>query len=59
MPTIMPEGEAIRQAVKWISQQCKENPGAGARKWVNEASARFNLSPREQEYLYQFCKEDK
>jgi hypothetical protein len=59
MTTIMPEGEAVLNAVKWISEQCRENPGTKARKWVSEASARFNLSPKEQESLIQFCKEKK
>jgi hypothetical protein len=57
MTTIIPEGEAIRLAVKWISEKCCENPGSGARKWVNEAGIRFNLSPKEEEYLYHICKE--
>jgi hypothetical protein len=59
MATIIPEGEALRNAVKWISEKCAENPGAKAQKWVSEASARFNLSPKEQEFLIQLCKEKK
>jgi hypothetical protein len=59
MTTIMPEGESIRNAVKWISEKRKENPDSKIRECVNEASSRFNLSPKEQEYLLLFCKNEK
>ena len=59
MTTIMPEGESIRNAVKWISEKRKENPDSKIQKWVNEACSRFNLSPREQEYLSHLCKNEK
>ena len=37
MTTIMPEGDAIRNAVKWVSEQRREHPDAPAGKWVAEA----------------------
>ncbi len=54
MTTVMPEGEKIRQAVKWISERRKEDPGLSLTKVIQQASARFNLSPKEEEELKAF-----
>ena len=58
MTTIIPEGEAIRRAVKWISEKRQEEPGIKIHRLVDEASMRFNLSPKEQAFLVRFCKQD-
>ena len=58
MTTIMPEGEAIRRAVKWISEKRQENPDTKIHMLVNEAGIRFNLSPKEEAFLLRFCKEE-
>ena len=44
-------GEAIRRAVKWISDQRVEKPEANLMKLVDEASLRFDLSPLEGQTL--------
>ncbi|MBN1106782.1 MAG: hypothetical protein JXL84_25490 [Deltaproteobacteria bacterium] len=54
MSTIMPQGENIRQAVKWISAELQEDPGKRIRGLIQEACLRFNLSPLEEEYLVSF-----
>lgn len=54
MATVMPEGEALRRAVKWISSHLEEAPGTSAQKLVQEAVLRFDLSPKETEFLIQF-----
>ena len=43
---LVPKGEALRKAVRWISEQ-----GLYDLKTVEEASVRFNLSPRDEEFL--------
>jgi len=58
MTNIMPEGEAIRKAVKWVSEKRKENPDINLLKLVDEAGMRFNLSPKEEAFLLRFCKEE-
>ncbi|MFP4474396.1 MAG: hypothetical protein ACLFOY_02485 [Desulfatibacillaceae bacterium] len=58
MSTVMPEGEDIRRAVKWISEARTENPDARADKLVAEAASRFNLSPREEEFLAHYIKNE-
>jgi hypothetical protein len=57
--TVMPEGEAIRKAVKWISAQLEEKPGLPAQKLVQDAVLRFDLSPKEAEFLLQFYRKAK
>ncbi len=54
MSTIMPGGESLRQAVKWISGQLEENPQAPIGRLVSEASQRFDLTPLEGDFLFNF-----
>ena len=59
MTTVMPEGEAIRKAVKWIAAQFEENPGVSGQKLVQNAVSRFDLSPKEAEFLIEFYRASK
>jgi hypothetical protein len=59
MPTIQPEGEEIRKAVKWISEMRREEAGTSIDKLIEAACIKFDLSPKEAEYLSRFCKEKK
>jgi hypothetical protein len=54
MTTIMPEGEAIRRAVKWISGELQEDPKKSIQALVNDAISHFDLSPKEAEFLTEF-----
>lgn len=48
----MAVGEApIRQAVKWIDEQLRDDPAADRIKLVDEASRRFDLSPLDTDFL--------
>ena len=59
MTTVMPEGEAIRRAVKWIASMHADNPGSQPSQFVSEAILRFDLSPLESDFLVRFYKESK
>ncbi len=50
----MPEGDAIRRAVKWISAHIEENPNIPLQRLVQDAVMRFDLSPKEAEFLQEF-----
>jgi len=54
--TIMPQGEEIRKAVKWISDMRQTEPARDPRKLVEQACLKFNLSPLEAEYLAKWVK---
>ena len=51
MTTIQPDGEMIRKAVRWISDERLTDPSKKHQQLIEEASMQFNLSPMEVEYL--------
>jgi len=57
MTTVQPEGEDLRKAVKWISEERKYGSEKKTGKLVEEACLKFNLSPMDAEYLANFLKE--
>ena len=54
MTTVQPEGEEIRKAVKWISDERQYGADKTLIKLIEEAGLKFNLSPLDQEYLINF-----
>lgn len=59
MATVQPEGENLRKAVKWISEERKYNPKTITTKLIEEACLKFDLSPMDAEYLRSFLKNEK
>ena len=59
MSQIMPEGEAIRNAVKWISSESKEKKENNIGILICKAAARYNLSPKDEDFLRAFYNKDK
>ena len=57
MATIRPKGEKVRNAVKWISENLKEDETKAISILIQEAGAQFNLSPKDEEFLRSFYKE--
>jgi hypothetical protein len=55
--SILPEGEQLRRAVKWISDERQENPGAVLSKLIGEACLKFDLPPKDAEFLVHFFSE--
>ena len=58
MATIQPKGEKLRQAVKWISGIRQEDETRAFPTLIQEAANRFNLSPKEEEFLVSFYTAD-
>ena len=56
MPTIMPESEQLKRAVRWISEQLKEDENKSKQGLINEAISRFDLNPKQSMYLLSFYK---
>jgi hypothetical protein len=48
---IMPEGEELRRALRWLSERRVEDAQAPRAKLIDEAALRFDLSPVEVEFL--------
>ena len=59
MTTVQPEGEDLRKAVKWISEERKCDPEAKTSRLIEEACLKFDLSPMDAEYLLNFLKAGK
>lgn len=59
MHELLPEGEDLRRAVKWVSAMIQENPGQPVQSFVREAIFRFDLSPRDAEFLIGFYSQNK
>ncbi|MCM0083504.1 hypothetical protein L4X63_18110 [Geomonas sp. Red32] len=55
--SILPEGEELRRAVKWVSGNIQEYPDKPVPPMVQEAIFRFNLSPKDAEFLIMFFRE--
>jgi hypothetical protein len=54
MASQLPEGEEIRRAIKWISELRESQPDRKLSKLVEEAALRFDLSPQQTDFLYNF-----
>jgi hypothetical protein len=54
MSTIMPEGDEIRNAIKWVSMNLEENADQPMSKLVEKAVFKFDLSPADSEFLMNF-----
>lgn len=54
MTTIMPEQKRIKDALKWLGEQDQETQEIG--RLIAEAGFKFNLTPKEEEYLLHIFK---
>jgi hypothetical protein len=54
---VVPAGESIRSALKWLSERRQEEPAAARGKLIDEAALRFDLSPVEVDFLLNHWKE--
>jgi hypothetical protein len=54
MSGLQPEGENARRAVRWISDQRRENPQLKLAALLDQAMLRFDLSPAQCEQLLEF-----
>ncbi|HEX9652567.1 MAG TPA: hypothetical protein VGA99_02555 [bacterium] len=59
MSTIFPEGEAVRRAIKWISERAQAHPDEKIHNFVSEAITRFDLSPKDADFLFNFYRSQK
>ncbi len=57
MHDILPDGEDLRRAVRWTSVKRQESPEQPLPRIVQEAVFKFDLSPRDAEFLIGFFRE--
>ncbi len=51
MSTVQLQGEELRRAVKWISEERETDPKKKLSDLICEAGRKFDLSPLEEEFL--------
>jgi uncharacterized membrane protein len=56
MAGILPEGDNLRAALRWLSDRRQEDPAAARGKLIDEAALRFDLSPVEVDFLLEHWK---
>jgi len=59
MHDLLPDGEDLRRAIKWISGHLLEQPDRPVMPLVNEAVFKFDLSPRDADFLIGFYARNK
>lgn len=59
MHDTLPEGEDLRRAVRWISSRLQESPGHPVQPLVQESIFKFDLSPKDAEFLIGFFRQRK
>ena len=55
----LPEGEDLRRAVRWVSDGLQDSPGQPVQPLVKEAIFKFDLSPKDAEFLIGFFRQRK
>lgn len=59
MSTVLPQSEALKRAVRWISLHLRDDPGQDLLQLTQEAILRFDLSPKDELFLINFYKQSK
>jgi hypothetical protein len=54
---VVPGGEALRDALKWLSERRKADPLAPRATLIDEAAQRFDLTPLDVDFLLANWKE--
>lgn len=54
MHDLLPDGEDLRRAVKWVSGNLQEDADRAVQPLVQEAIFKFDLSPKDAEFLIGF-----
>lgn len=52
--SIQPEGEPVRKAVKYISEEKQASPDLSIRLLIQKACLRFDLTPKDTAFLEKF-----
>lgn len=58
MPTIMPQSELLRRALRYVNDTKQDYPNKTLPQILDEAAMRFNLSPVDAEALHRLFQPD-
>ena len=57
MATVMPESEHVQKAIRWLSANLEENDKQLLQPLIEKAVFKFDLSPKDTEFLMNFFRE--
>jgi len=57
MTTILPQGEDLRRATRWITEERAADPQKTIKDLVDGACLKFDLSPLDAEFVERFVRE--
>lgn len=57
MTTILPEGEDLRKATRWITEERTAHPRKTIQELVESACLKYDLSPLDAEFVERFVRE--
>lgn len=57
MSNIQPQGENLRKAISWISEERIAKPDQSSVMLAEKAAIKFDLNPDDSEFLLRFVKE--
>jgi hypothetical protein len=58
MSNVQPQGESLKKAIQWISDERRKSPDTPAAKLANDAALQFDLSPKDSDFLLRFVKQE-
>jgi len=59
MKDLLPRSETLKRAIKWLSEHLKDDSHQNISQLLNEATLRFDLSPKESDFLIKMYTENK
>ena len=59
MTTVMPDSENVQKAIKWIAASLEENSTQPMHMIIEKAVFKFDLSPKDTEFLMGFFRNHK
>jgi len=59
MKEMLPQGETLKRAIRWVSRSLESRPELSIMRLVQEAVFLFDLSPKDSEFLTDFFRERK
>lgn len=59
MSNLLPDGEELKRAIKWVSGNLQDDSAQPLSPLVQQAIFKFDLSPRDAEYLLNFYRKAK
>ncbi|MFU8769266.1 MAG: hypothetical protein ACNA7H_05970 [Desulfotignum sp.] len=58
MSHVQPQGDALKKAIQWVSDQRKKSPDTPPARLADAAALQFDLSPKDSEFLLRFVRQE-